>query len=694
MSLILSYPWWFLSFCILAGVVYAAALYYKGRKNAVLPLWLRRILAFLRFLTVSILCFLLLSPLVKYLYREVEKPIVVIAVDNSASIVINNDSTYYRQQFPQDIAALKKSLENNYEVHFYRFGDAVTDQDELNYADQQTDITRALEEVKVRFTNRNLGAVILASDGLYNKGINPAFVSEHLATPVYTVAMGDTSVRRDLIVSKVFHNQVVFLGNTFPLEIMVNARKLDGGKAVLTVSGDNGKLFEKAIDIRGEDYITNVNVVLSAEKPGISRYRIALSRMDGEITYLNNVRDIYVDVIDSRQKILVLTEAPHPDIGTIAQVVAANKNYQCDIFQVNDFKGSLKEYSLVIMYQLPGLMSNVTSLVAQINEQKIPVMYILGNSSQLNQFNTLGTGLKISGNRNNQDEVLPVPGQGFSLFQLSDGARSFAGKFPPLSSPFGNYEVSAGADVLLNRKIGSVSTESPLMMFYVQGGHKICVIAGEGIYRWRMYDFKSHQSHAIFDEIFSKTIQFLAVKEDKSFFRVNCTNEFLENENVTMEAELYNDSYELVNTPEVKVDVTNAEGKKYPFIFSRRGSAYFLDAGILPPGKYQYDAYVTYNGKPYKKTGAFTIRELQVEALNTVADHRLLYQLAGNTGGKMVYPREMNTIPDLLKSDDRIKPLSTSRKDLKDLLHFRWIFFVLLALLSLEWFFRKREGIY
>jgi hypothetical protein len=38
---------------------------------------------------------------------------------------------------------------------------------------------------------------------------------------------------------------------------------------------------------------------------------------------------------------------------------------------------------------------------------------------------------------------------------------------------------------------------------------------------------------------------------------------------VIFNGELYNEAYELVNTPDVKLNITDKSGKQYPFIFNK-----------------------------------------------------------------------------------------------------------------------------
>ena len=232
-------------------------------------------------------------------------------------------------------------------------------------------------------------------------------------------------------------------------------------------------------------------------------------------------------------------------------------------------------------------------------------------------------------------------------------------------------------------------------MFFSQTGDvKKGIICGEGIWRWRLQDFSDHDNANIFNELITKTAQYLSAKIDKSLFRVISKNNFYENESVEFDAEVYNDSYELINTPEVNISITNAEGKNFPFSFNKTNNAYRLDAGTFAVGNYRYEAQVKVGSKIYKEKGEFSVAALQVEITNTVADHQLLYALAKKSGGEMVYPSQVNKLADILNAREDIKPVSHSEKKLSDMINLKWIFFLILSLISIEWFIRKINGAY
>ena len=113
MKLLFESPVYFLLLCLLAGAVFSVALYFFPRRNSSLPSSVRIILALLRFLAVSLLAFLLLSPLVRRNVNTREKPIVVIAQDASQSVDLST---------PLFNRSTLRSLQSDYDVVLDTFG--------------------------------------------------------------------------------------------------------------------------------------------------------------------------------------------------------------------------------------------------------------------------------------------------------------------------------------------------------------------------------------------------------------------------------------------------------------------------------------------------------------------------------------------------------------------------------------------
>ena len=91
----------------------------------------------------------------------------------------------------------------------------------MDFEGKKTDISYAFEEIGNRFYNRNLAAVVLASDGNYNKGINPFYKTSELNCPIFTMAIGDDTPEPDLQINGVRHNEIAYFENEFPIQFDV-----------------------------------------------------------------------------------------------------------------------------------------------------------------------------------------------------------------------------------------------------------------------------------------------------------------------------------------------------------------------------------------------------------------------------------------------------------------------------------------
>ena len=104
------------------------------------------------------------------------------------------------------------------------------------------------------------------------------------------------------------------------------------------------------------------------------------------------------------------------------------------------------------------------------------------------------------------------------------------------------------------------------------------------------------------------------------------------------------------------------------------------------------DPWLTGNGKSLTASGSFLVEDLQLEAMNTVADHSLLRTMATTTGGTMVAARELEQIGKLLRERDDMKTLVFSETSYSDMLNLPLIFIIIVLLLAVEWITRKYHG--
>ncbi len=694
MNILWNYPAWVWILMVLASAAASGFLYFRNSDVAEIPKPFRITAAVLRFFSILLVLLLLFSPLFRTLSKEKENPIIVVVQDNSRSIALNKDSVFYRNDYSIRLKQLTESLSKDYETVFYTAGEALNRDGALTLNEKATDYETVFRELESIYAGRNIGAIVFAGDGLFNKGIHPVYRVKNLKAPVYSIALGDSSLQRDAYIRRVNTNKIAYLNNKFPVEINLGADKIKGRNLQVKVSDESKVLFTQNLTAGDDRFDQTINILLDADKPGIRKYTVTLSSDGQEYTLRNNSYSFYLEVIDGRRKILLLADGPHPDLGALMQAYSVNENYEAELKFMSDFSGNPESYSLVILYQIPSQSAQAAELTTRLKKSNISTWYILGARSNLFAFNQLDEGLKITNSGVKPDESVPSLNPGFGAFTLSENVKKWLPGVPPLFTPFGNYETKGGTETLLFRKIGLTVTNTPALLLHPEAGRRTAVLAGEGIWRWGMDDFEKNGNREQFNELISKITQYLALTEDKSKFRVNAKNIYPETESVVLDAELYNDNLELVNTPEVNLNIINAEGKTFPFTFSRTENAYRADCGKLPPGDYRFKAETTFNGKKTDKTGAFTVSEMQAELMNTRADFGVMSRLADETDGELFTPETMDEIPQRLKAREDIKPITFSTGKLTGLSDLKWLFFLLLIFLAGEWFIRKYFGRY
>ncbi len=697
MPLLFSVTWgtvsgWWTPVCLLLGLLYAWLMY---RQLVSLGKTARYGLFAARAIVVAILSFLLIAPLVRSVAYNPQKPLILIAQDNSQSIKLfglTPNPSPKERDLKDALSTLKQQLGDQYDVREFHFSGDLKDGLSDKFDGKQTNISSAIHQLNERFVNQNIGALVLATDGLYNQGSDPGYEAKNLKTSIYTIALGDTTAKRDLLIGNVNYNKTAYLGNDFEVEVLAEAYQAKGENIRLTVSEDDKQVFAQTSTVTSGNFRKVIPLKLNADQKGTRKFTINIAPVKNEVSVQNNTETIYVDVLDARQKILLLYNSPHPDISVIKQSIESNRNYEVKASLLSDLpKLKLTDYSLVILYQAAENSSG--ELQSFITKNKIPVWYMAGAQTDLQQLNAEQKLVQINVGREDMQEVFAQQVPEFSLFTLSDSNRKKLGQLPPLLAPFGNYSGNGAGQVLLKQKIGAVPTPYPLLSFSDENGRRIAVLTGEGLWRWALAEYNIYGNHNALEELLGQGVQYLTANSNRQRLRVYAAkNVFDEGENVILNAELYNDALELVNTPDIRIELKSHAGKNYSFLFSRNGQSYQLDAGALPVDEYSYSASTKLGNQSFTATGQFTIKPLNLETRQSAADHRLLFDMAKQSGGQMLQPSQIGQLADLIRKNENIKTVVYEDKRYSDLVDLKWIFVLIVALLSAEWFVRKREG--
>ena len=688
-ALILEHSPWFVLLCLLVGALVAFLLYRRpgpwGKK-------VNYLLTVFRFVLVSILCFLLVGPILKQFKNRVEKPSVVLAIDNSLSLGEVTDSVALRQDL-QRVWDLGTSLADlNHEVEYRSLESSLEPDNSLSFNHPQTSLNQLLTKIQTDYEGRNLEAVVLFSDGIHNQGLSPVFVPYRF--PVHAMGWGDTIPQKDVRIKALHYNKIAYQGNDF----MVRAEILNEGfqnQPIQVKIFENGRLLQtKNLNLTSSPQLLETDFRIEAARKGLKDFRVEIQALTDEFTLNNNVRNAYIDIIEGQRKILLAARSPHPDIKAIKSALENNQNYQVDLYISDISNPESQEYDLLILHQLSRLEASRVAVISNMLQAGAPVWHILGSRSNIPRFNSENELLEIIPINLQRDQVTALFNNGFSKFQLSPSLQEMIPRINPLNVPFANYKLSGGAEVLLNQKVGNLGTDNPLLVVMDDGDTKTAVLIGEGIWQWRLQDYDFNQSFTLFDEFVSKLVQYLSTNEDKSRFKVYpVTGEFHINEPVRLETEVYNEIYEETYGHTIDLNLRSSDGQvsSYSYTISEGNSQYRISD--LPAGAYSYNASTTVEGEVLTSRGQFSITELQLEFLNLTADHQLLRSLSSKTNGRFFNTNQWDSLNSLLL-DKPAQGMIYSEEAFLPLIKWPWAFAILLLLVSTEWFLRKFYGSY
>lgn len=659
--------------CIIIGFVPAYLVYRNDRKKNIPVSWLPALLRFLTFFTTAAL---LLASAFSFKKNDEEKPLLIWLQDNSTSFgdALKSDTAKYRK----DVQAVFDKWGNDYNVVPIGFGENTSHDSVFSYKQRVTNISNAIQTAADQYQDRNIGAIILSTDGVYNEGVDPLYLPVSNTIPVYTIASGDSAQPRDISVARVFSNKTVASGSMFEIIADVRADKLSGLNTNINLQQNGGNIKSVALLVDKDRFSGSVHFEVKATGKGFQKFTLAIPAAEGEQNVRNNKMDFFVNIIDEENKILLLAAAPHPDINAIKEALESVPQYKVEVRIANDFPDDAAKYNLVIAHQMPAVATNAE------RAKHLPIWYIVGTQSNVNVINQLQNVMKLSAGAGNTAQ--PALNPSFSYFTLPQNIRDVLAKMPPLLSAGNASSLSGVSQSLLNNQTGNAP------IWAIQTGETPqAILNGEGLWRWRLYEYKNYKKHDVVDELIRQTVSLLSVRRDKDPFKVFMDKYVLtDNEQVYLYAELRNANLELINSPQAALEIKDSAGKALNYSFEKTSNSYRINLGLLAPGNYSFKGSTTYNGKSYESSGSFVVESMPLESLRTNADYGMLYQLSKNTGG-IFFTRNnfMNGLADSIKANKSIAPVIHTQETHEPLINKKWLFFLILLFAAAEWLLRK-----
>lgn len=694
MNVFSDFSLWILIPSFLFALLISLWYYTKGAKNESFSVRQKFVLIAFRTLGIFLLCLLLVGLIWETLSYRQEKPLIITLIDRSESMLNYSDSGRVNNELSAFSKDLQKQYEDQFEFEAIDFGQQVrktTSSDK--FSDEVTDMAEAIQYTRDHYFNRNIGAVVLVSDGNYNRGVHPMYESERMElVPFFGLGVGDTVTKKDVVVKSITSNDIAFINNEFPIQSIIAFHKMPLGTVSVGLFEGGKQIQTKQVQITNSNYdLKEVVFNLEAKKKGFHRYSVQVAVQRNEFSSENNQKSCFVEIIDTKSNVVLLASGPHPDIAAIKSVLELDKQRVVESKLTSEFKltGALPD--LIVLYE-NGIQGNPT-LLKQCLEKKIPVFLILGPNVNTGNFQNWGLPVRAP-SRTQFEDVYPSLSKGFKLIEFTQEVKEFIPKCPPLKTRFGNFGLPANAIPVITQRVAGIEKNDPLLIFMETNQTKVGMLFGEGIWRWKMKEFSLKKKTPGFDEFVQKIAQYLTVKQNKEPLRITLPKTFNSIEDIIIKAEFYNQSMELITSPKLVFEVTRQGGKKYTQNFAPTYNFYESNLGQLEAGLYRWKAEAIHEGKHYVKSGEFAVEGISLEKQESRANWSTMTQLASQSDGAFFPLKEYKKLLKTLETRSDIATVQYSDTGYTSIIDSWWYFALLIVVFGLEWFFRRFWGAY
>ena len=664
----------FLALLLSFSIAYFQYYYKEKTKHQFTPF-----LLILRSLSLFLLFSLFINPSIENEVYQNEKPVLSLLTDNSSSIAFFNE--------PKNMVGFQDKLNTNsvikdkFEIQNFQFGKALQLQDSLTFSENETNIFEAISETN-KLNAAKIAPIILLTDGNQTIGSDYEFINSK--QPIYPVIFGDTTVYSDVKITQINANTYSFLGNKFPVEILLNYEGNENVSSVFTISSKGKTIFSKNVFFTPQKNTVTISTTIESTSKGIHFYNASLQKISNEKNIKNNAKDFTVEVIDEQTNVLILTSVLHPDIGVLKKSIESNKQRKASISFINDFKNQITDYQLIILYQVTNSFKNILS---EIKANKLPFLFISGANTDWNFVNTQQLGFQKKAINQTENYGAIFNNSYATFLQNNIGFDDF----PPLKDRFGEILFTKEYQTLLYQNINGIQTKTPLLATVNEETHKFATLFGEGFWKWRAANFLQTNSFEEFDGFVGNLVSFLASNKKRNRLEVRAENLYTANSTINISAFYLDNTYKFDPRASLEITLKNEATKKVlKFPFSLLNNSYQVAIENLTSGLYSYT--VTVLGQNLTKSGQFVISEYQMEEQFTRANVEKLKKLALNSGGKVYYQNQVETLLRDLSQNESFYTIQKASKKEQEMLDWRWMLFVIIGLLTIEWFVRKYIG--
>jgi hypothetical protein len=607
--------------------------------------------------------------------------------------------------------SLKAVLPPGARVSVIAFGGRTTPAalaDSFGLQDAVTDIAGGIRALRAEHERSPLRAALLISDGAATAGDSPLGGAD-LPFPLHTIGLGDSVEPRDVAITAVAANDLVYAGTPTPVSIRVKSSGFAGESVTVRLTDGRTDLASTTLRLSPGMHEHAVDLTYTPGAPGAQRMRAVVSSLPGELTAANNVHPFTVRVLKSRLQILLLAGAPGPDLASIRQGLSEERDFAVHSFTGRPgggfFEGSPSAFLLdsidcVVTIGYPTIFTRpaeVEALAELFERKSVPILFMGGTGIDPGRLQTIERYLPmtLASVERSEQLVFARPDPGHRSHQVFAGEVEGAlPRLPPVYRSASTFTVRPGAVVLAHAAVRGITLPDPLIVARTIGRQRALAVLAHGIWRWRLMAQGDPSTAHFLNAFLSNAVRWLTTPEDLHRVRARpLREEYGEGEPVEFEAQVYDAGARPLDGAQARVRATGNGRVAESVLVPAGNGRYTGTLEGLPAGDYRFEALASADSAALgQDDGGFTVGAWTQEMIDTRMNAPLLRQIAARSGGFFAVPGTLGSLTRVLHASAIATPDEMVEHRAVELSRSEVLLALLVILLGAEWFLRKRNG--
>ena len=742
-------PWWLIALAAVGTAALLAQQFFGLKRR--LPLGRSGILTLLRALVYAGLIFFLFGPaLIDRRTTKLRRPLTVL-IDSSQSMgfpakakTVPGDKTpmsrldAVREKLTAGKEPLIEKLNRDYDLRLIRFGTSLEPIAPGSLAGllPQDPGTRLLELLQSAARDSAAqSAIVVFTDGITNGEQKSLEGMAPLPVPVFAVGVGETEGFTDVRIAKLGAPEFAFRGREFKIDLTIQASGMKGKSVPLFFNRGKNLITSRPITIDADPFEQKLTLAFTPKDLGTHSFSVSIPAQSGEQITQNNQKDFKVEVQRDKIRVLTLSGSPSwnyrflrmamkqdPLIELVSFVFLRTPTDTVDVpesqlslipFPIDDiFLEELKNFDVIVLddfshraYFNPVYLERVRDFVRDGGG-----LAMLGGTRTFDSGGYADSALR---------EVLPVELDGKGTFETRAPLQAQltpAGKAHPITrllpDPKANEEAWRKLPALtgMNRVRGvrgetlltAGGTDSaggePLLAIGRFGKGRTLALMTDDSWRWNFIAVGNKETPQYHLKLVRQAMRWLAQEPSFEQVRLQPIPRAQPGEKVAIKLRVLKDDFTPTRQASVQLRVFTPEGE--PILVSAAADAEEGDyAGEFTPtreGTYRVEAEASLSGKTLGKDNtSFTAAYFYGEADDGLPRLDLLKQIAASSKGEYIPIADWNekSLEKIAARLESIAPSEIVEQRQTRLWNNLWPFAIILALLSVEWWMRRKWGL-